>query len=363
MQQTYWIGSASPADATVIDLGPDHPTRAGAVEIACDVDGGLITRAQVGIGRMHRGAEKLFEVRDYRQGLGLANRHDWQAPSVGETSLALAVEQALGIQVPPRATWLRTIAVEHARLHTLLAMLLPAVEPATAVALRGLRERSRAQLMAWTGSRLHPMAVRIGGLEYDVDDAWIAAERELADAARAALVDTIPTLPGTDGIARIDGDLVDGLGLSGPAARAAGLGRDLRTQSPTLAYADLPALEITETDGDAAARLRQLRVEALHSWELITLCCERLEPGEIDVRLPKIIRLPEGEYYVPLEAPFGEAGLRVVSRGEKTPWRVFLRSPSQANVLALETILVGQPPETIAPTIASLGWVVGDVDK
>ncbi len=100
-----------PAGTVLLDLGPDHPSQAGLLELDLWVEDGTISTARLTVGAMHRGAEKLFEVRDYRQILMLADRHDWHAPFFGELVVALACEQMLGLVVPERATWLRTLLV------------------------------------------------------------------------------------------------------------------------------------------------------------------------------------------------------------------------------------------------------------
>jgi NADH-quinone oxidoreductase subunit D len=121
----------------------------------------------------------------------------------------------------------------------------------------------------------------------------------------------------------------------------------------------------TVTAGDAQARLSLLAAEVVTSTSLINACIERLigTPGPVSVKLGKIIRLPEGEAYVAIEAPLGIAGAFVVSRGEKNPWRLKLRTPSFSNVCALESILVGLPLGALEATLASIGYVVGDIDR
>lgn len=107
---------APPAGTIVLDLGPDHPTNAGLIELRLWTEDGVISSAEVVVGAMHRGAEKLYEVRDYRQILMLADRHDWQAPFFGELAVAMTCEQLLGVEVPQRAVWLRTLLAEHTRI-------------------------------------------------------------------------------------------------------------------------------------------------------------------------------------------------------------------------------------------------------
>lgn len=121
------VGDPAPDGVLLLDLGDDHPSRAGLLELRLWVRpapaGEVITRCEVVVGAMHRGVEKLYEVRDYRQILMLADRHDWQAPAAAELTIALACERLLGLEVPERARWLRTLLAEHTRLLSHLGFL------------------------------------------------------------------------------------------------------------------------------------------------------------------------------------------------------------------------------------------------
>ena len=363
-----------PAGTLLLDLGPDHPSGTGLLELALWTEDGVVTAAEVVVGALHRGAEKLFEVRDYRQIGMLADRHDWQAPFFGELGVALVAEQLLGLEVPPRATWLRTLLAEHTRLLSHLGSLGPLarrLDPAADP--RPLRERLREQLRRLTGNRVHPMVARVGGLAADADLAWLAAEAALVPevlALAARLADALAAAPPEVrgvGVAPVTGPTVAGYGLSGPVARASGVPLDLRSSAPVLAYAELAPLirPAPVTTGDAAARAAALVAELADSAGLVAACAERLAglPGPVEVRLGKIVKLPEGEGYLALEAPLGIAGFFVVSRGEKTPWRFKLRTPSFSNVAALEFVLVGVPVTALETALASIGYVIGDVDR
>nr|WP_269778556.1 NADH-quinone oxidoreductase subunit D [Microlunatus antarcticus] len=304
----------------------------------------------------------------------LADRHDWQAPYAAELTVALTCEQLLGLEVPPRAVWLRTLLAEHTRLLSHLGFLawvpfrLGVPSPTAA-----LREVLRLQLQHLTGNRVHPMVNRVGGLAADADAAWLDAERAvLADVRTVAdrlgtWLDDPVLRDLTTGTAVLSRELVAAHGVTGPAARAGGLDVDLRTQRPYLAYAELADLLVPspETSGDAAARLATLVHELRVSADLVEACVERLGslPGDVAVRLGKVVRLPEGEAYVATEAPLGVSGVFLVSRGDKTPWRLKLRTPSFNHVSALEPLLVGLPVDAIEATLASVGYVVGDLDK
>ena len=363
-----------PAGTILLDLGPEHPSLAGLIELRLWTERDVITTARVVVGAMHRGAEKLFEVRDYTQILMLADRHDWQAPFFGELAVALVCEQMMGLAVPDRAVWLRTLLAEHTRIlsHSGFLCYVPHRIPDDP-GLRHLREELRTQTLRLTGNRIHPMATRVGGLAVDADEAWLRAERDVAErAARVAdavlgMIDSAAFASLTSGVALLDKDTIQQFGVSGPAARASGAHLDLRVQRPYLAYGELSGLIIppVRQAGDAQSRLGVLGEELAISASLIIACIDRLRelPGPVSVRLGKIIRVPEGESYLAIEAPLGIAGVFLVSRGEKTPWRLKLRTASFNNISSLERVLVGVPTEALEATLASIGYVVGDIDK
>ena len=366
--------SKLPTGTIMLDLGPEHPSNAGLIELQLWTEGDVITTARVVVGAMHRGAEKLFEVRDYRQILMLADRHDWQAPFFGELAVALVCEHMMGLAVPERAVWLRTLFAEHTRILSHCGFLgYVSHRMRGDPGLRRLREELRTQTLRLTGNRIHPMATRVGGLAVDADDAWLRAERQVAELtaevteAVLAMIDSAAFADLTSGVAVLDRDTISQFGVSGPAARASGVDLDLRLQRPYLAYGELDGLIIppVRRSADAQSRLGVLAEELAISASLVIACIDRLigQPGPVSVRLGKIIRVPEGEAYVAIEASLGIAGVFLVSRGEKTPWRLKLRTPSFNNISSLERLLVGVPTEALEATLASIGYVVGDVDK
>ena len=363
-----------PTSTIMLDLGPEHPSHAGLIELRLWTEDNVITTARVVVGAMHRGAEKLFEVRDYRQILMLADRHDWQAPFFGELAVAMACEQMMGLAIPDRAVWLRTLLAEHTRLLSHCGFLgYVAHRLQRDLGLRVLREALRAQTLRLTGNRIHPMATRVGGLGVDADEAWLQAERQVAERATRVseilltMIDSALFGRVTSGVGLLNRDTIQEFGVSGPAARATGVDLDLRVQRPYLAYAELGSMISSpmRRSGDAQTRLRVLAEELAISASLIIACAERLRelPGPVSVRLGKIIRVPEGEAYLAVEAPLGIAGVFLVSRGEKTPWRLKLRTPSFNNISSLERVLVGVPTQAVEATLASIGYVVGDIDK
>jgi NADH-quinone oxidoreductase subunit D len=155
--------------------------------------------------------------------------------------------------------------------------------------------------------------------------------------------------------------------VSGPAARASGLDFDLRRDEPYLAYGELADVlrVVTRTAGDCHARFECLLDQVYVSLDLADACLDQLAKvtGPVNVRLPKVVKAPEGHTYAWTENPLGLNGYYLVSRGEKTPWRLKLRTASYSNVQALVTLLPGTLLPDLVAILGSMFFVVGDVDK
>lgn len=370
---TYGLGAPLRAAAERIDLGPEHPSRAGFVELRTTQQADAVVTAEVRPGAIHRSVEKLFEVRDYRQLLSLANRHDWQASFVGELGATLVCETALGLEPPVRATWLRTLLAEYARVSSHLAFLSAVPdslvpEPGVSARLRSVRAGLRTLAAAHSGNRVHQMVVRLGGVSLDLPRGWPDTAVALCGeaAAVATEIDALVAAADLPRVAVLDRATAAAYGVTGPAARACGVDLDLRRLRPYLAYEEVTVpVADAPTEGDAVSRLRWWAAEVVATAGLVAEVARRLDTvdGPVGVKLPKVIRVPEGETYVATEAPLGHAGWWLVSRGDKVPWRLKLRTPSFANLSALEAVLPGTPTEAVPLAVASLGYVVGDVAK
>jgi NADH-quinone oxidoreductase subunit D len=353
----------------VIDLGPLHPAAHGAYRLRLTLDGAVITAAEPLVGHLHRGAEKLFEVRDYRQVLTLANRHDWLAAFCNEVAVALAVERMTGMEVPPRARWLRTLLCELNRILAHLVFLTPLVPQGLPEAVRS-RETVQTVMEEASGGRIHFMFNRIGGLREDVPDGWTsrvrtALESITSDLAvlRESTVDSAEFVARHKGIGVLRPADVLALGITGPIARASGVAADLRCDDPVLAYGELAVTPVTGSAGDALDRVRCVFGELAQSVRLAGECLDRLPDGPVNIRLPKFVKAPEGAVYVWTEAPLGVSGVYLASRGEKTPWRLKLRTPSFNNVQALSALLPGTRVAELPVVLGSFAVVVGDIDK
>lgn len=366
----------------VLNIGPQHPATHGVLRLRITADGERIVAAEPVIGYMHRGAEKLFEVRDYRQILMLANRHDWLSAFSNEVGVALTVEAMLGMEVPERATWARTLLVELNRVlnHLMFLGSYPLELGAITPMFYAFREREELQAVMeeYSGGRLHYMANRIGGLLHDLPEGWLDRVAAAVTAVRRRLPDIESLLVGnpilrarTVGVGVLSPAQVHAYGVSGPLARASGVDIDLRRDEPYLAYDRLfgeggPGRVVTRTAGDCHARLEVLLEQVQVSLDLADRCVEVLQElpeGPVNVRLPKVLRVPEGEHYLATENPLGLNGYYLVSRGDKVPWRLKLRSASFSNVQVLSELLPGQLVGDMVSILGSMFFVVGDVDR
>ncbi|EXG79377.1 NADH:ubiquinone oxidoreductase 49 kD subunit 7 [Cryptosporangium arvum DSM 44712] len=381
MELTVGVGSGADQLATadmVLNIGPQHPSTHGVLRLRLVVDGERVISAEPIIGYMHRGAEKLFEVRDYRQILMLANRHDWLSAFSNELGVALAVERMMGIEVPERATWLRTLLAELNRVlnHLMFLGSYPLEIGAITPMFYAFRERETLQAVMEeaSGGRMHYMFNRVGGVKEEVPAGWTTRARQAVADVRRRMVDIEKIIRTNDiflartvGIGVLEPDVAAAYGASGPVARASGLDFDLRRDEPYLAYDELAdVLEVvTRTAGDCHARFEILLDQVYVSLNLADACLDRLSTvgGPVNVRLPKVVRAPEGHTYAWTENPLGINGYYLVSRGEKTPWRLKLRTASYANVQALATLLPGTLLPDLVAILGSMFFVVGDVDK
>ncbi|AKU18079.1 NADH-quinone oxidoreductase subunit D [Luteipulveratus mongoliensis] len=380
---TVGVGAGGLATADmVLNIGPQHPATHGVLRLRITLDGERILKAEPIIGYMHRGAEKLFEVRDYRQILVLANRHDWLSAFSNEIGLVLTVERMLGMDVPERATWTRTLMAELNRVlnHLMFLGSYPLELGAITPIFYAFREREELQAVMEeiSGGRMHYMFNRVGGLRDDLPSGWLGRVETTIDDVRKRLPDLESLIVGneilqarTRGVGVLDQATISSYGVSGPIARASGLDIDLRRDQPYLAYADLfgpegPGRVVTRTEGDCQARLEVLLEQVHVSLDIAEHCVEtlrRLPQGPVNVKLPKVLKVPEGQDYVATENPLGLNGYYLVSRGEKTPWRLKLRSASFNNVAVLGEILEGCLLADMVAILGSMFFVVGDIDK
>jgi NADH-quinone oxidoreductase subunit D len=374
------IGAGAKELATedmTLNIGPQHPSTHGVLRLKLTLDGERISAAEPIVGYMHRGAEKLFEVRDFRQIIVLANRHDWLSAFSSELGVVLAVERMLGMEVPARAVWARTLLAELNRIlnHLMFLGSYPLEVGAITPIFYAFREREALQrvMEEISGGRMHYMFNRVGGLKDELPAGWTARARTAVSEVRGRMGDIDDLIMGneifrarTRGVGVLTQEQILQYGVSGPIARASGLDFDLRRDEPYLAYGDLDVRVVTRSEGDCLARFECLLDQVHASLDLADACLDRLvdlPPGPINQRLPKVLKVPEGHTYAWTENPLGINGYYLVSHGEKTPWRMKLRSASFNNIQVLTELLPGNLVADMIAILGSMFFVVGDIDK
>ncbi len=357
-----------------LNIGPQHPATHGVLRVVVDLDGERIMRAQPVIGYMHRGFEKLAEARDYRQIIALVNRHDWLSAFNNELGVALAVERMMELEVPERASWIRVLMCEWNRVlnHLMFvgsfALELGAITPV----FFAFREREDIQhlMESATGGRLHFTYNRVGGLKEDLPRGFLDASRRMTRTIRVRTDEYRDLLQGneifvarTRGVGVLPPDVAVEYGVSGPTLHATGVAEDSRLSEPYAVYDRLDVRVPVGTNGDSFDRFQVLldRIDA--SCDLIDQVVDGIPPGPVNVKLPKIVKAPEGATYTRTENPLGQCGYYLVSDGKKNPWRLKMRTPSFSNISMLHYLLEGALLSDMIAILGSVFFVVGDVDR
>jgi NADH-quinone oxidoreductase subunit D len=382
-QLAYIAGQAADARVNIefesegmtLNLGPQHPATHGTLRIVAKLDGEQVVECEPVCGYMHRGYEKLAEIRTYPQVTTLVNRIDWLSSFANEVPFILAAEKLMEIEAPARAQWIRTLLFEMARIANIglflgeMGVQLGALTPVF-YAFRD-REHVLNQIEAVTGGRFHPNFDRIGGLKDDLPKGWIEETKAVMDKVRRFCDEMEELLLGneifairTRGIGVIPADVALSYGLSGANLRSTGVDWDIRRDQPCgLPYDQLDWKVWTHPDGDSFARYWVRLQETREACKLVDQLCDGLPTGPIMAKVPRIIKVPAGEAWVSTENPLGEMGYYVVSRGDIGPFRVKIRSASFNNVSVIPWVTRGVYVPDVITILASLYFILGDIDR
>jgi NADH-quinone oxidoreductase subunit D len=358
----------------ILNIGPQHPSTHGVLRLVLELDGEVIVRAEPVIGYMHRAAEKLAEHRDARQTLVLMNRHDWLSAFNNELGFMLAVEKLAGIEVPERASWIRTMLAEWNRVLSHLMFMgsfpleLGAMTPIFYAFIE--REMIQALMESATGARMHFSYIRPGGLKDDLPRGWLKQSADVLKHVRKKLDDLDNLVMGneivlarTKGIGVIPRETAIAYGCSGPILHASGVPMDPRKDEPYEKYNEVEFQVPIGSRGDSYDRLWVLAQRMRQSCDIIEQCMDKLPPGEFRAaKLPKSLKL-DGEVYVRTENPLGLMGYHLVGDGTVNPYRLKMRTASFSNVSVLPAILPGTLLPDLIAILGSVFFVVGDVDR
>jgi NADH-quinone oxidoreductase subunit D len=383
----------------ILNMGPQHPATHGVLRLLIKLDGETVLASVPELGYLHRGYEKLAENCSYHEFIPHTDRLDYLSPLSNNTAYVLAVEKLLGIEAQPRAQYIRTLISELARISSHLMFLgsLAMDVGALTVWMWSFREREKLYdiFEKIAGARFTTSYTRIGGLAQDVTPETLAIIRqfisELPEKIRECekLLNTNHIFLGrVDGVGVISKERAIDLGLTGPCLRACGVDHDLRRANPYLIYNDLDFNIPVYDGGDCLARYYVRMAEIKESMKMVRQVLEKIPSGDVKSVQPKkvlpekhrvytkmeelihdfmIINFgvepPQGEVYHAVEAPKGELGFYIYSKGEGQPWRMKIRSPSFVNLQSISVMMKGAMISDVVAIIGSLDPVMGEADK
>ena len=386
-------------DVLRINFGPNHPSMHGVLRLVADLNGERVVGLRAVVGYVHTGFEKSMEQKTWWKAITYAPRIDYLAFQANELVFVLAIEKLLGMEVPAKATWMRTLLSELNRIHSHLVWLGTGALELGAISMFWYTFREREAVLDLfelvTGYRMHTRYFQTGGLAEDIPSGFAAECRKFVEWMPKAIDDYEALLDRneifvgrTRGMGLLSAADAIALGQTGPMLRASGIDWDLRKREPYLAYGDVDFNVPVYHGGDTYDRYRVRMEEMRESARIVEQCLDGMPGGpwiaddrkvvlppreELHTSMESLIhhfkivtegyRVPEGEVYVAVESPRGELGCYVVSDGGPRPWRVKFRAPSFVALEATATVMRDAYVADLIAIVASLDTVMGEVDR
>lgn len=376
-----------------LNMGPQHPMTHGLWNLRVKIDGELIVDADPEIGYLHRGIEKICEYRRYNEVITLMDRTCYVAGIAWEQLYIMAAEEALHVQVPERAEYIRVLSQELMRISSHLIWYAAYVQDIGLMTpfLYGMRDRDLVLdlFQAYTGARMTYEYMRVGGVRNDVPTGFTGKCRKVMDWLDEKFVDyerlcdtSAIFLSRTKEIGILKAENCLRTGVTGPMLRAAGVPRDLRRDRPYSAYPDLD-FDVAVHDGaDAYGRYRVRMEEMKQSVRIVRQVLDWLDahPGPVLAeKVPRFVgtpspppgkeayverrAYPKGRGFSSIEEPHGEAMAYVINEGAEHPYRAKLRSPVFVNLSAAKEYLVGYRVSDIPVIMGSVDLCLGESDR
>jgi NADH-quinone oxidoreductase subunit D len=383
----------------ILNMGPQHPSTHGVLRVLLEIEGETVVRMMPDIGFLHTGIEKTCEAKFYHQVVPLTDRIDYLCPLTNNLCYVLAVEKLLGLEIPPKAQWLRVMLNELTRINSHLVWLgTHAMDiGAMTVFLYCFREREDILRLfeAVSGQRMMTSYFRIGGVALEPPLGFFERVRHFADRFPARVDEYEGLLTGnpiwkmrTKGVAKISAEDAIALGASGPTLRGSGIDIDLRRDAPYSGYENFKFKVPVGKEGDVFDRYMCRVAELRESIGIVRQALDGMPAGPVKANAPKVVlpdrekmktemealiyhfkivsegfAVPEGEVYQAVESPRGEMGYYVVSDGSAKPYRVHMRSACLANMQTLPKMCEGRLIADVVAAIGSIDIVLGEIDR
>jgi NADH-quinone oxidoreductase subunit D len=383
----------------ILNMGPQHPSTHGVLRLVLEIDGETVVRVMPDIGYLHTGIEKTCEAKFYQQVVPLTDRIDYLCPMSNNLCYVLAVEKLLGLDIPPKAQWVRVMLNELTRINSHLVWLgTHALDiGAMSVFLYCFREREDILRLfeLVSGQRMMTSYFRVGGLALEPPLGFFDRVKKFADRFPEKvdeyenLLTNNPIWKGrTQGVGKLTTEDAIALGATGPTLRASGVDIDLRRDMPYTGYENFKFAVPVMTEGDVYARYLVRVRELRESISMVNQALAGMPEGPVKADSPKVVlpdrekmktemealiyhfkiitegfAVPAGEVYQAIESPRGEMAYYVVSDGTAKPYRVHMRAPSFANLQVLGKMVEGRLLADVVAAIGSIDIVLGEIDR
>ena len=383
----------------ILNMGPQHPSTHGVLRLLLEIDGETIVRIMPDIGFLHTGIEKTCEAKFYQQVVPLTDRIDYLCPMTNNLCYVLAVEKLLGLEIPPKAQWMRVLMNELTRINSHLVWLgTHAMDiGALTVFLYCFREREEVLKMfeMISGQRMMTSYFRIGGLALEPPLGFFERVREFAgyfpekvDEYENLLTGNPIWMMRTKGVAKLSAEDAVALGASGPTLRGSGVDIDLRRDMPYTGYENFKFKVPVAQEGDVFARYMCRVAELRESIKIVGQALDGMPEGPVKANAPGVVlpdrekmktqmealiyhfkiitegfAVPTGEVYQAVESPRGEMGYYIVSDGTAKPYRVHMRAACLANLQTLPKMCEGGLIADVVAAIGSIDIVLGEIDR
>ena len=403
-EESVTLSAESPSEGEThelltLNIGPHHPATHGVLRLLATLEGEIVRDVKPIVGYVHTGIEKTAEDKAYWKVIPVVERMDYLAYYFNAMAFCGAVETLLGIEVPPRAQYLRVIHLELNRIMSHLVWLGTSALDLGAVSMLWYSFRERESVLDLfemsSGQRMHTRYIQVGGVIEDIPRGFADRVKQFckemprrADQYADLLEQNQILIERLRDTGKVDKDELLALGVTGPLLRAAGVPWDLRKAQPYSSYDHFDFQIPVGTIGDNYDRFRVRHAEFYESTKIIEQALEGLPEGPFitpdrKVALPprhelatsmealihhfKLVtegfRVPPGEAYYPIEGPRGELGCFVRADGSAKPARVHMRDPSFTNLQAFPSMVRGGYIADLIATVAMLDPILGGIDR